>query len=61
MNQYTPLASVERYPEINRKITEEEYHELVDYAIDLGVENGFIQVGETASESFIPEFNEKGV
>ena len=28
----------------------------VDYAIDLGVENGFIQEGETASESFIPDF-----
>ncbi|HWT76767.1 MAG TPA: 4Fe-4S cluster-binding domain-containing protein [Mobilitalea sp.] len=61
MNQYTPLAAVERYPELNRKITEAEYDELVDYAIELGVENGFIQEGETASESFIPEFNEEGV
>lgn len=61
MNQYTPLNSVEKYTEINRKITEEEYDELVDYAIDLGIENGFIQVGETASESFIPEFNQEGV
>jgi putative pyruvate formate lyase activating enzyme len=52
---------VEKYPEINRKVTEEEYNELVDYAIELGVENGFIQEGETASESFIPEFNEEGV
>lgn len=61
MNQYTPLQYVEKYPEINRKVTEEEYNELVDYAIGLGVENGFIQEGETASESFIPEFNEEGV
>lgn len=61
MNQYTPLSSVEQYPEINRKITEEEYEELVDYAIDLGIENGFIQEGETASDSFIPEFNGEGV
>lgn len=61
MNQYTPLQYVEKYPEINRKVTEEEYNELVDYAIELGVENGFIQEGETASESFIPEFNEEGV
>lgn len=61
MNQYTPLDAVKSYPEINRKITEEEYDELVDYAISLGVENGFIQEGETASESFIPEFDEEGV
>lgn len=61
MNQYTPLSHVEKYKEINRKITNEEYDELVDYAIELGVENGFIQEGETASESFIPEFNCEGV
>lgn len=61
MNQYTPLAHVKSYPELNRKITDKEYDELVDYAISLGVENGFIQEGDTASESFIPEFNEEGV
>lgn len=61
MNQYTPLPYVSNYPEINRKVTEEEYEELVNYAIDLGVENGFIQEGETASESFIPAFDYEGV
>lgn len=61
MNQYTPLETVSDYPELNRRITDEEYDELVDYAIELGVENGFIQEGETASESFIPQFNEEGV
>ena len=38
-----------------------EYDEVVDYAIELGVVNGFIQEGETASESFIPEFDCEGV
>lgn len=61
MNQYTPLSGMINYPEINRRISESEYDELVDYAIELGVENGFIQEGETASESFIPEFNGEGV
>lgn len=61
MNQYTPLAGVEDYPEINRKLTEEEYDEVVDYAIELGVENGFIQEGETAEESFIPAFDLQGI
>lgn len=61
MNQYTPMTQSSIYPELNRKITEAEYEELVDYAIEIGVENGFIQEGETASESFIPEFNGEGV
>ncbi|WP_347490728.1 radical SAM protein [Desulfoscipio sp. XC116] len=61
MNQYTPLSNVERYLEINRKVTDKEYNELVNYAICIGVENGFIQDGETALESFIPEFDEEGV
>jgi putative pyruvate formate lyase activating enzyme len=61
MNQYTPLPHVTKYEEINRKVTKKEYDKLVNFAIDLGVENGFIQEGKTASESFIPEFNLKGV
>ena len=61
MNQYTPLPHVESYPEINRKLKKFEYDRLVDYAISLGVENGFIQEGETASESFIPAFTNEGV
>jgi putative pyruvate formate lyase activating enzyme len=61
MNQYTPLPRMTAYPLMNRRVSDEEYEELVDYAIELGVENGFIQEGETASESFIPEFNEEGV
>jgi len=61
MNQYTPITKNRVYPELNRKITEEEYEELVNFAIEIGVENGFIQEGETALESFIPEFNGEGV
>ncbi|MDF2906087.1 MAG: pyruvate formate lyase activator [Herbinix sp.] len=61
MNQYTPLSGMAAYPSMNRRISEEEYNELIDYAIEIGVENGFIQEDDTASESFIPEFNEEGV
>ena len=61
LNQYTPLSHVEAYPELNRGITEEEYEKIVDYAIELGIENGFVQEGETAKESFIPKFDGEGV
>lgn len=61
MNQFTPLEGLKGYPELNRRITEDEYDEVVDYAIDLGVECGFIQEGDTAEESFIPKFDGEGV
>ena len=61
MNQYTPLPHVANIPELNRKVSEEEYERLVDYAIRLGIENAFIQEGETAQESFIPPFDMEGL
>lgn len=56
LNQYTPLPHVAAYPELNRKVTEEEYEEVVEYALKLGICHGFLQEGQAASESFIPEF-----
>ncbi|UWO26956.1 radical SAM protein [Marvinbryantia formatexigens] len=61
MNQYTPLVQVEKLPELNRKVTKREYERLLDYALSLGVENAFIQEGETAKESFIPAFDGEGL
>ena len=61
MNQYTPLPQVANIPELNRCVTKREYERLLDYAIDLGVEQAFIQEGETAKESFIPDFDNQGV
>lgn len=61
MNQYTPINDVKKYPNLNRKVTEEEYDELINYACDLGVTNAFIQEGETQSDSFIPDFNLQGI
>ena len=61
MNQFTPMPALAGYPEINRRLTEEEYDEVTDYALSLGVECGFIQEGETAEESFIPSFDGEGV
>ncbi len=60
MSQYTPVRET-GYACLNRKVTEEEYESLVDFAVDLGIENGFIQEGEASSESFIPQFDNEGV
>ena len=61
MNQYTPLEQVRNIPELNRSVTQEEYDELVDYAIDLGIVHAFIQEGGTVGESFIPNFSNEGI
>ncbi len=56
MNQYTPVNECE-YDNLNRKVTDDEYDEVLDFAITIGVKNAFMQEGETASESFIPKFD----
>ncbi|MBQ7875027.1 MAG: radical SAM protein [Oscillospiraceae bacterium] len=61
MNQYTPLCSDERYPELSRTVSDEEYSEAIDFAIELGIENAFVQEGGTVGESFIPPFDLEGV
>ena len=61
MNQYTPINKKERFPNLNCKVKDEEYNDLIDYACDLGITNAFIQEGETCTESFIPDFNKIGV
>ena len=58
MNQYTPINKC-KYSNLNRKVTDKEYDEVVDYALSIGVTNAFVQEGEAASESFIPQFNKK--
>lgn len=57
MNQFTPVIEQEVYVNLNRSITKREYEKVVDYAIEIGIENAFVQDGETAKESFIPEFD----
>ena len=61
MSQYTPLTHVAAYPEINRKVTDEEYEEIVDYARFLGMSQVYIQEGGCVGESFIPPFNYEGI
>ena len=61
MSQYTPMPAMKDDPQLSRKVTDREYERLIDYAISLGLNNGFIQEGETAKESFIPEFDGEGV
>lgn len=62
MSQYTPQRTLGAvYPELSRKVTPEEYDELLDYAVEQGMNYGFMQEGEAAEESFIPRFDGEGI
>ena len=59
MNQYTPMPDMAS--PLDRRVTREEYRQLVDYAEKIGLKNGFTQDFGTAVESFIPPFDNSGV
>lgn len=63
MSQFTPTEYLdrERFPELCRTVTEEEYDRVAEHAADIGVTQGFLQEGEAASDSFIPPFDLEGV
>ncbi len=60
MNQYTPNKDINDQ-NLKQKLSTEDYNEVIDYAVELGINNAFCQIGETASESFIPNFNYQGI
>lgn len=56
MSQYSPQYKARGYPGINRPLTADEYDEVTAYALDLGLENAFIQ--ETGSQMhYLPDFS----
>lgn len=61
MNQYTPVTTNTSFPFLNSKVSEEEYDDIINYALDLGVKNAYIQEGDTSDESFIPPFDLEGL
>lgn len=62
MNQFTPSEELIRdFPELASRVSDDEYDELIDYALDLGIVHSFMQEGDTADESFIPAFDYEGI
>ena len=55
MSQYSPQYKACDYPGINRTLTKDEYDEVMDYALELGLENAFIQELES-QEHYLPDF-----
>ncbi len=62
MNQYTPPSDrTLPWGNLMGRLPGKEYDELIDFTVDLGLENGFVQEEGTAEESFIPPFDLEGV
>ncbi len=56
MSQYTPMMQNIRFENLKRELTEREYDSVIDFCLDIGIEDAYIQEGGAASESFIPDF-----
>ena len=61
MRQYVPHGRIEAFPELNRRVSDEEYEQVEQYLFDSPIEDGFVQEEESASEEFIPAFDNSGV
>lgn len=61
MNQYIPMFNACNYPEINKSLNPKHYDALINYALELGLKNGFIQDEGANTLSYVPKFNYEGV
>lgn len=61
MSQYTPFYHSKDYPEINRRITSYEYNKVLEEAIRLGLDQGFMQEKSSAKEEYTPPFDLEGI
>lgn len=61
MAQYTPCGDLEKFPEINRKLTRREYEKVVSYAVQSGLNHAYVQELSSADENYIPPFDFTGV
>jgi putative pyruvate formate lyase activating enzyme len=56
MSQYSPQYKARNDPQINRTLTADEYDDITDYALDLGLENALIQELESQAH-YLPDFD----
>lgn len=61
MAQYVPCGEAKNDKLINRRITKREYEKVANYICQSDIENCFVQELESASESFIPDFDLTGI
>jgi len=60
MNQYTVIKPL-KYKELNHRIKNKDYEELIDYAINIGIKNAYCQLNKTSNKKYIPNFDLEGI
>lgn len=61
MSQYTPFYRAGQFPEINRRVTTYEYNKVLDTALSLGFDQGYMQERTSAKEEYTPPFDLEGL
>lgn len=61
MNQYIPIHQAHEYSKINKPLNPKTYDSIINYALDIGIKNGFIQEEGTNCLSYVPSFDYEGV
>ncbi len=61
MSQYTPYGNTDGFKELKRRLTTAEYDKVLNYFLDIGLSNGYMQEKNSAKTDFIPDFDMTGV
>ncbi|MBQ7242475.1 MAG: radical SAM protein [Firmicutes bacterium] len=61
MNQYVPMYKASEFREISRRLTTFEYEKVLDYFLEIGMENGFRQGKGSAVKDYTPKFDLSGL
>lgn len=61
MAQYMPMGQVEGVDELERRLMRDEYEEVCDHMLSIGLEDGFVQEMESSDAKYIPMWDLTGV
>ncbi len=61
MGQYTPMHRAAEHKNLRRRLTTFEYQSVIDYAVNLGITQCYVQEKSAAAVDFVPDFNGDGV
>ena len=61
LNQYTPMYKALDHKKISRRLTTFEYQKVVDYFLEIGLQNGYVQKRASQSAAYTPLFDLSGI
>ena len=61
MSQYTPMPGLEAFPELQQRVSAATNSKLIAYMQRVGIELGYWQDGDSATDEMIPDFDNTGL